>query len=172
MILLRGFSKRPQLPSIAGIYKIKAAAISAFPMYRGLASLVGLDVLDTGSEIEEEFATLEKYYPDYNFFYLHIKQIDTAGEDGDFARKVRLIEQVDAALGQVIYLSPEVIVITGAHSTPAIMALHSCHPVPVLIRSKWCRNEKINKFSEASGLKGSLARFPATYLMPMVMAHA
>jgi 2,3-bisphosphoglycerate-independent phosphoglycerate mutase len=172
MVLLRGFSKRPQFPSVAEIYKIKAAAISAFPMYRGLASLVGIDVLDTGAKLEEELATLDQYYPDYNFIFLHIKQVDTAGEDGDFERKVKMIEQADSAVGKIIKLNPDVVVITSDHSTPATMALHSWHPVPVLIRSKWSRPDRLNKFSESNCLRGGLGRFPATFLMPLIMAHA
>ncbi len=172
MILLRGFSKRPQFPSISEIYKLKIGAISIFPLYRGLASLVGMDIIETGNNIEDEFTALEKYYKDYNFFFLHIKQVDTAGEDGDFDRKVKMIELVDQQLGRIIKLSPDVIVITSDHSTPAIMALHSWHPVPVFIHSKWCRPDKITKFSESNCLHGGLGRFPATQLLPQVMAHA
>jgi 2,3-bisphosphoglycerate-independent phosphoglycerate mutase len=171
-VLLRGFSKRPQFPSIPEIYKVKAGAISAFPMYRGLASLLGMDLIDTGNNIEDEFAALEKYYQDFNFIFLHVKQVDTAGEDGDFNRKVKMIELVDRELGRVIKLNPDVIVIASDHSTPAIMGLHSWHPVPVFIHSKWCRPDKITKFSEANCLRGGLGRFPATQLLPQVMAHA
>jgi 2,3-bisphosphoglycerate-independent phosphoglycerate mutase len=171
-VLLRGFSKRPQFPSITEMYKLKAGAISTFPMYRGLASLLGLDLIETGNSIEDEFTALEKYYPDYNFFFLHVKQVDTAGEDGDFDGKVKIIEKVDRELARVIKLSPDVIVIASDHSTPATMALHSWHPVPVFIHSKWCRPDKIPKFSESNCLRGGLGRFPATQLLPLVMAHA
>jgi 2,3-bisphosphoglycerate-independent phosphoglycerate mutase len=172
MVILRGFSKRPQFPSWPEIYKLKAAAISAFPMYKGLAKLVGIDTIETGNNIEDEFTTLEEYYKDYNFFFLHIKQVDTAGEDGDFGRKVKLIEKVDSELGRLIRLCPDEIVITSDHSTPAILALHSWHPVPVLIHSKWCWPDKINKFSESTCRQGSLGRFSATQLMPQIMANA
>lgn len=172
MVLLRGFSKRPQFPSISEIYKLKACAISSFPMYRGLASMVGIDVIETGNNIEDKFATLEKYYKDYNFFFLHIKQVDTAGEDGDFNLKVKFIELVDKELGRLISLSPDVIAISSDHSTPAIMGLHSWHPVPVFIHSKWCRPDKITKFSEANCLRGGLGRFLAVQFLPQVMAHA
>lgn len=172
MILLRGFSKRPQFPSMPEIYKIKTAAISTFPLYRGLAELIGIDVIDTGDTMDEEVSILEKHYKDYNVFFLHIKQVDTAGEDGDFSRKVRLIEEVDQVVGRVLNLNPDVIVIASDHSTPAIMALHSWHPVPVLIHSKWCRPDKITKFSENNCQKGGLGRFYATQLMPQIMAYA
>jgi 2,3-bisphosphoglycerate-independent phosphoglycerate mutase len=172
MILIRGFSKQPQFPSMPDIYKIKAAAISTFPAYRGLASLVGIDVIDSGLSIEEEVAALEKYYKDYGLFFLHVKQVDTAGEDGDFDRKVKLIEQVDTILSRVIKLNPDVIVVTSDHSTPSILALHSWHPVPVLIFSKWCYPDKISKFSESNCLHGGLGRIFATQLLPLVMAHA
>jgi len=172
MVLLRGFSKRPQFPSMTDIYKIKAAAISSFPMYRGLASLVGVDVLETGNNLEDKIATLEKYFKDYNLFLLHIKQVDMAGEDGDFANKVIQIEEVDKAMASVINLKPDVIVITSDHSTPATLGMHSWHPVPVLIHSKWCRPDKMIKFSESNCRNGGLGRFQAVQLMPMVMAYA
>jgi 2,3-bisphosphoglycerate-independent phosphoglycerate mutase len=171
MVLLRGFSKRPQYPSLSEIYKVKAVAISSFPTYRGLASVVGIDVVESGSTLNDGLATLEKYYKDYNLFFLHIKQVDMAGEDGDFVRKVRAIEDADRAVARVIKLNPDVIVIAGDHSTPAIMALHSWHPVPVLIHSKWCRPDKKTKFCESGCLSGGLGRFPALQLMPQVMAH-
>jgi 2,3-bisphosphoglycerate-independent phosphoglycerate mutase len=172
MILLRGFSKRPQFPSISEIYKLKAASISYVPVYRGLSQLVGIDVLDTGNSLDGELNTLENYFKDYNFFFLHIKQVDTAGEDGDFERKVKLIEETDKALERIIKLKPDVTVVTSDHSTPATLGLHSWHPVPVLIHSKLCRPDKIMKFSEFNCLHGGLGRFPATQLMPQVMAHA
>jgi len=172
MILLRGFSKRPQFPTMADIYKLKAAAIATYPMYRGLAKLVGMDVLETGPTIEDEFETLKQYYTDYDFFFLHIKQPDSAGEDGDFDRKVKIIEQVDNALSRLISIGPEVIVVTADHSTPALLKGHSWHPVPVLLHSKWCRPDGVDKFSESACLLGGLGRFPATQVMPLAMANA
>ena len=172
MILLRGFSKRPQFPTVADIYKLKAIAIAAYPMYRGLAKLVGMDVVETGTTIEDEFEVLKQRYTDYDFFFLHIKQTDSAGEDGDFDRKVKIIERIDSALSRLISIGPDVIVVTADHSTPALLKGHSWHPVPVLLHSKWCRPDGVNKFSESACLLGGLGRFPATQVMPLAMANA
>jgi 2,3-bisphosphoglycerate-independent phosphoglycerate mutase len=172
MVLLRGFSKLPHLPTMSEIYKLKAAAIASYPMYRGLAKLVGMEVLDTGTGIEDEFATLSQNYTNYDFFFLHIKGSDAAGEDGDFARKVNVIEQVDRALSELISVEPDVIVVTGDHSTPALLKGHSWHPVPILLYSKWCRPDRVSEFSESACLSGGLGHLPATQVMPLAMANA
>jgi len=172
MILMRGFSKLPQWPTMGEIYKLKAAAIASYPMYRGLASLVGMDVLDTGTSFEEELATLKQNYTNYDFFFLHIKETDAAGEDGDFARKVRAIEQIDKALPELISIEPDVIVVTGDHSTPALLKGHGWHPVPILLYSKWCRADRVSEFSESACLSGGLGRLPAIQVMPLAMANA
>ena len=172
MALLRGFSERPQLPTMGEIYKLKPAAIAAYPMYKGLARLVGMEVLKTGTTIEDEFLTLKQNYAAYDFFFLHIKGTDSAGEDGDFERKVRIIEQVDDALPNLITLEPDVFIVTGDHSTPAILKGHSWHPVPMLLYSKWCRPDRVSEFSESACVSGGLGHFPATQIMPLAMAHA
>ena len=172
MVLLRGFSRRPCFPTMADIYKLKPAAIASYPMYRGLARLVGMDVLETGASIEDEFNTLTQNYSDFDFFFVHVKGTDSAGEDGDFDRKVRLIEEVDSALPELISLQPDVIVVTGDHSTPALLKAHSWHPVPVLLYSKWCRPDRVSEFSESACILGGLGRLPATQIMPLAMANA
>ena len=172
MLLLRGFSRKPNFPTMGEVYKLKPAAIATYPMYRGLAKLVGMETLETGSGIDDEFATLEQSYRKYDFFFLHIKGTDSAGEDGDFNRKAKVIEEVDEALAGLIRLEPDVIVVTGDHSTPAALKGHSWHPVPVLVSSKWCRPDRVGEFSEAACLFGGLGRLPATQLMPLAMAHA
>ncbi len=172
MILLRGFSRRPHFPAMTEIYKLKPAAIASYPMYRGLARLVGMTILETGTSIEDEFRTLTQNYSNHDFFFLHIKGADSAGEDGDFTRKVRVIEQVDSALAGLISLEPDVIVVTGDHSTPAVLKGHSWHPVPTLLYSKWCRPDRVKEFSEAACVAGGLGRFPATQIMPLAMANA
>jgi len=172
MVILRGFSKLPHLPTMGEIYKLKPAAIASYPMYRGLAKLVGMEVLETGITIEDEFATLKQNYANYTFFFLHIKGADAAGEDGDFDRKVRIIEEVDNALSQLISMEPDVIVVTGDHSTPALLKGHSWHPVPILLYSKWCRPDRVSEFSESACIFGGLGRFPATQIMPLAMANA
>ena len=172
MVLIRGFSKRPHFPAMGEIYKLKPAVIASYPMYRGLAKLVGMEVLETGAGIEDEFATLKGNYANYDFFFLHIKGADLAGEDGDFDRKVRVLEQVDNTLPSLIGLEPDVIVVTGDHSTPALLKGHSWHPVPILLYSKWCRSDRVSYFSESACIFGGLGRFPTTQVMLLTMANA
>jgi len=172
MVLLRGFSRRPHFPPMGEIYKLKPAAIAGYPMYRGLAELVGMEVLETGTTIEDEFMTLKQCYANYDFFFLHIKGTDSAGEDGDFGRKARILEQIDNTLPKLTSLGPDVIVVTGDHSTPALLRGHSWHPVPILLYSKWCRPDRISEFSETACASGGLGRFPATQVMPLAMANA
>jgi 2,3-bisphosphoglycerate-independent phosphoglycerate mutase len=172
MILLRGFAKKPQLQTMQEIYKLNPLAIAVYPMYRGLARLVGMQVAKTGTTLEDEFKTLKDNYKKYDFFFLHVKWMDTAGEDGDFARKVKVLEQIDAALPVLTGLNPDVSVVTGDHSTPAVFGGHSWHPVPILISAKYCRTDAVNKFSETAFLAGGLGRISATQIMPLAMANA
>jgi 2,3-bisphosphoglycerate-independent phosphoglycerate mutase len=172
MVLLRGFSRRPDIPTLKDIYKLNPAAIAAYPMYRGLARLVGMKLLKTGPAVADEFDTLKQNYDGYDFFFIHIKGTDSAGEDGDFERKVKVIEEVDKALPALTGLKPDVIVVTGDHSTPALLKGHSWHPVPVLLFSKYCRTDRVGGFSETACIAGGLGRLPATQLMPLAMANA
>ena len=155
------------------VYKLRAAAIATYPMYRGLAKLVGMNVLNTGETIESEFETLEKNYNDYDFFFIHIKKTDSYGEDGNFEGKVKVIEEVDKLIPRLTKLDPDVIVVTGDHSTPAVMKGHSWHPVPTIIYSKErSRYDTVSVFNEIECMKGGLGRFPAQSLMALAMAHA
>ncbi|MFC1938189.1 2,3-bisphosphoglycerate-independent phosphoglycerate mutase [Chloroflexota bacterium] len=172
MALLRGFSMHPQLPTMDEIYKLKPAAIASYPMYRGMAKLAGMEVLETGPTIKDEIMTLKQNYANHDFFYVHVKQTDAAGEDGDFDRKVRVIEQIDSALSELISMDTDVIVVTGDHSTPALLKGHSWHTVPTLLYSKWCRPDNVKEFSESACLSGGLGRLPATQIMPLAMANA
>jgi 2,3-bisphosphoglycerate-independent phosphoglycerate mutase len=172
MVLLRGFSELPHLPTMSEIYKLKPLAIAIYPMYRGLARLVGMEVVEAGTTLEDEFTILKKNYADYDFFFIHVKWTDSAGEDGDFNRKVKVLEQVDAALPDLLSLKPDVLVITGDHSTPAVLAGHSWHPVPVLIASKYCRTDGVSQFSEPAFIAGGLGRLQASQIMPLAMANA
>jgi len=172
MVLMRGFAELPHLPSMGEVYKLRAAAIASYPMYRGLAKLAGMEILETGMSIEDELATLKQSYAGFDFFFVHVKGTDAAGEDGDFDRKVSIIEQVDNALPELIGLEPDVIVVTGDHSTPALLKGHSWHPVPVLLYSEWCRPDGVGQFSETACLSGGLGRFPGTQIMPLAMANA
>jgi 2,3-bisphosphoglycerate-independent phosphoglycerate mutase len=172
MVLLRGFSRRPDIPSIPEIYKLKPAAIATYPMYRGLARLVGMQVLPGGETITEQLDSLRRYYADYDFFFVHFKSTDARGEDGDFRAKVQAIEELDKALPGLLSLDPEVLIVTGDHSTPATLAMHSWHPVPFMLKSKWCRLDNVTEFSERACLAGGMGRFPATEIMPLAMANA
>ena len=173
MILLRGFSKMPDWPSFEDVFGLHAAAIASYPMYRGVAKLVGMNVLPTGSTLNDRLATLEEYWENYDFFFVHVKHTDSAGEDGDFTRKVKLIEEVDAAMPRLLNLKPNVLIVTGDHSTPSLLKSHSWHPVPVLIWSKQCRADSVHQFGERACMIGGLGpRIPAKDLMPIALANA
>ncbi|MFC2068313.1 2,3-bisphosphoglycerate-independent phosphoglycerate mutase [Chloroflexota bacterium] len=172
MLLLRGFSQRTYFPSMAEVYRLQPAAIASYPMYRGLAKLLGIDILATGMSVDDELQTLKQNYADYDYFFLHIKGTDIAGEDGDFDRKTRIIADIDRSLTDIMSLQSVVVVVTGDHSTPAILGGHSWHPVPVLLYSKWCRPDKVSEFSETACLSGGLGRLYATQIMPLAMANA
>jgi 2,3-bisphosphoglycerate-independent phosphoglycerate mutase len=172
MVLLRGFSQHPDLPTIGDVFKLNAAAIAAYPMYRGLAKLVGMRVLATGPSISDEFDTLSKHYSDYDFFFIHIKKTDSTGEDGNFDAKVQVLEEIDEQLPRILKLEPDVLVISGDHSTPALLKSHSWHPVPVALLSKWCRRDQVREFSEAACSSGALGRFRSVEVMPLAIANA
>jgi 2,3-bisphosphoglycerate-independent phosphoglycerate mutase len=173
MVLLRGFAKRPAIPSYQETFGLRAAAIAVYPMYRGLAKLLGMKTLPVqGETIADEFTTLEKNWNDFDFFYLHVKKTDSAGEDGDFARKARVIEELDAQLPRLLSLKPDVIIVSGDHSTPALLKSHSWHPVPTLLYSKYVRADGIAEFGERACARGGLGRLPAKDLVPIALANA
>ena len=172
MVLLRGFAQYPDFPQMNQVFSLIPAAIAPYHMYRGLTKVVGIELLPTGATIEEVIFALIEHYDSYDFFFLHVKEADIAGEDGDFERKVRVIEEVDSALPRLIDLNPDVIIVTADHSTPAILKAHSWHPVPFLLRSKWCRRDAAEEFSERACAAGGLGRFPATQVMPLALANA
>jgi 2,3-bisphosphoglycerate-independent phosphoglycerate mutase len=173
MILLRGFSQLPDWPSFETVFGLRAAAIAAYPMYRGVAKLVGMDILPTGVAVGEELETLEAHWKDYDYFFFHVKPIDSAGEDGDFDRKVRLIEEVDAVVPRLLALEPDVLLVTGDHSTPSLLKYHSWHPVPMLLWSRYCRTDGVDRFGERACMAGGLGpRISAVDLMPLALANA
>ena len=172
MVLLRGFSSLPDLPSMGDAYGLHPAAIAAYPMYRGLATIVGMRVIPTGKTFHEELATLHQHYQENDFFYVHYKPADAAGEDGNFEAKVQALEDLDSHIPTVLDLDPDVLMIAGDHSTPSIMAAHSWHPVPLLLRSQLTRGEGVQSFTERSCAAGSLGRLPATQIMLLGLAHA
>jgi len=173
MVLLRGFSQNPSWPLMNECFGLKSAAIAAYPMYRGVAKLIGMEVLETGQSIDDEFDTLEQHWDDYDYFYLHIKKTDSYGEDGDFEKKKAVIEEVDRQIPRLRALHPDVIVVTGDHSTPSKLKMHSWHPVPVLLWSKDCRKDLVDQFGERACILGGLGtRLPADDLIALALANA
>ena len=171
-LTMRGFSVKPALPSYEEVYGLKAAAIAAYPMYKGLARLVGMEIVGQPKSLDEEIDVLEKAWGDYDFFFVHFKYTDSRGEDGNFAEKVKMIEKFDSIVPRVEALKPTVLVVTGDHSTPAALASHSWHPVPVLLWAATCRPDACQAFGETEASRGGLGHFEAVYLMPLALAHA
>ena len=171
-LTMRGFSVKPHLPTYQEAYGVKAAAIAVYPMYKGLASLVGMTIVGKPSTLQEEIDVLEQAWKDYDFFFVHFKYTDSRGEDGNFAEKVKMIEQFDAVVPRVTALKPTVLIVTGDHSTPAALASHSWHPVPTLLVAGSCRPDGCQAFGEREALRGGLGQFEAIYLMPLALAHA
>jgi 2,3-bisphosphoglycerate-independent phosphoglycerate mutase len=173
MVLLRGFSKRPDWPTMPETFGLRAAAVAAYPMYRGVSKLVGMDVVPTGEKVEQTFATVVERWNDFDFFYVHVKKTDSAGEDGDFAAKVAVIEEVDRQLPALLDLEPDVFVVTGDHSTPTSLKAHSWHPVPVLLWARHCRPDAVTRFGERACMAGALGpHMPTVNLMPLMLANA
>ena len=173
MMLLRGFSQLPDWPMFPEVFGLKSVAIAMYPMYRGVAKLVGMDNTPASHSYEEEIDVLEEKWEEYDFFFVHIKKTDSYGEDGSFDNKIKEIEKVDALLPRILALDPAVLIITGDHSTPCAMKYHSWHPVPLLLNAKTCRPDGIDNFGERACVKGGLGpRFPAYELMPLALAHA
>ena len=172
MVLMRGFSGAPAIPPIPEIYNLRPASIAVYPMYRGLARLVGMEILPTHDTITDQLKSLHQHYNDYDFFFIHFKNTDSRGEDGDFEAKVHAIEELDNALPSLLTLDPDVLIVTGDHSTPAPLAMHSWHPVPFMLQSRYCRPDTVTEFSEQACLGGGMGRFPAVDIMPLAMANA
>lgn len=170
-LLLRGFSKIPSIPTMAERFKLRPAAIATYPMYRGLARLVGMDILETGETLQDEVTTLKESFDHYDFFYLHFKKPDMAGEDGNFKMKVKAIEEIDQIFSSILKLKPDVWAVTGDHSTPALLKGHSWHPNPILLQSRYIRPDRIRRFTERHCQKGQLGRFPAVNLLPLMLAN-
>jgi len=171
-VLLRGFAGPPRAPSMRDVFRLKAAAISAFPTYQGVGRIVGMDVLPGGDTLESEIVTLERHFGHYDFFYLHVKWTDSAGEDGRFLEKVRLLEAVDRLVPRVEALCPDVLAVAGDHSCPSVFREHTWHPVPFLVHSRWCMPTSVKRFTERECARGSLGCFPAERAMLLMMSHA
>ncbi|GLV48363.1 putative 2,3-bisphosphoglycerate-independent phosphoglycerate mutase [Thermus sp. LT1-2-5] len=173
--LFRGASKKPRFPSLKEVFGLKAAAIASYPMYKGLAALVGMEVLPVegeGDAHEGKLKALKEHWERYEFFYLHFKKTDAKGEDGDFWGKVAEIERFDALLPELLALKPVVLALTGDHSTPALLKAHSWHPVPLLLHGPYLRRDEARRFTEGEALRGSLGHLRGVELMPLLLAHA
>jgi 2,3-bisphosphoglycerate-independent phosphoglycerate mutase len=171
-MVLRGFSKRPNWPTMKQRFKLNCCAIAEYPMYRGIAQILGMDKLAAGSGAEEAFKTYVKNHDKYNFFFVHIKKTDSYGESGLFEEKVKVIEDVDSALPLLLDKMPDTLVITGDHSTPVYMKSHSWHPVPILIHSDYCGADQTKRFTENECNVGGLSSFPARHMMNLALANA
>ncbi len=171
-VLLRGFSVMPDLLPFPQAYGLNPLAVANYPMYRGIAKLVGMEAPPVPGGVEDEITFLTAQYADYDFFFLHIKKVDSYGEDGNFAEKVRRIEEFDEILPRILALDPDVLVVTGDHSTPALMKGHSWHPVPLLIKSPYALGGLCSGFSEREASRGELGMIRTIHLMPLALAHA
>jgi 2,3-bisphosphoglycerate-independent phosphoglycerate mutase len=169
---MRGFAAKPNLPSYHEVYGLRAAAIAVYPMYKGLARLVGMDIIGNASTLEEQVATLKQAWNDYDFFFLHFNYTDSTGEDGDFQAKVQRIEELDRVLPAIESLKPNVLIVTGDHSTPSYLKSHSWHPVPTLLVSDCCRPDPHTAFNESTCITGGLGHFESQYLMALALANA
>ena len=172
MLLLRGFAQLPSLPAMGEVYRLDPAAIAAYPMYRGLATVAGMNVIPTGKNFAAEMDTLRANWDKHDFFFIHYKPADAAGENGDFDAKVRCLEDLDPFVPDILELGPDVLMVAGDHSTPAIMAAHSWHPVPFMLHSKLTKGEGVPTFDERACALGSIGSIPATSVMVMGLSHA
>ncbi len=171
-VLLRGFAKPPAFPPLPDVTGMRAGAFAVYPMYRGLAKLVGMTVMPGGGTPGSQLEALKSRWDDFDFFFFHFKKADTAGEDGDFRAKIEALEEFDGLVPRLRELGADVLIVAGDHSTPAIMAAHSWHPVPFLIHSRWGRPDRVFEFNESACLNGALGTFPAVEVMPLALAHA
>jgi 2,3-bisphosphoglycerate-independent phosphoglycerate mutase len=169
---MRGFAAKPDLPSYEEVYGLKAAAIAVYPMYKGLARLVGMDIIGKAQTLAEQMDVLKQHWNDYDFFFIHFKYTDSTGEDGNFEAKVKRTEEFDAIIPRVLELNPTVTIVTGDHSTPSFLSGHSWHPVPTLLHSNCCRPDGLTSFGEDTCIRGGLGHFDAKHLMTLALANA
>jgi 2,3-bisphosphoglycerate-independent phosphoglycerate mutase len=169
---MRGFAAKPDLPSYQEVYGLRAAAIAVYPMYKGLARLVGMEIVGKSQTLDQQIETLGQAWNDFDFFFMHFKYTDSTGEDGNFAGKVQRIEELDAAIPRIVAMKPDVFIVTGDHSTPAFLKGHSWHPVPTLLVSNCCRPDGLTQFNESTSIRGGLGHFEAKYLMMLALSNA
>jgi 2,3-bisphosphoglycerate-independent phosphoglycerate mutase len=171
-LVLRGFSMLPKIPSFHELYGLRSAALAPYPMYKGLARTVGMDILDCGKTFPDQLRALQTHWEKYDYFFIHYKYTDSCGEDGDFLSKVNHIETLDSCIDSLVRLDPAVLAITGDHSTPAALRSHSWHPVPLLLVSSTCRRDGSAAFTETACARGALGNIESKYLMGLLLAHA
>ena len=171
-LTMRGFAAKPELPSYEQVYGLNAAAIAVYPMYKGLAALVGMKVIGEPKSLDEQIELLRQNWDLFDFFFIHFKYTDSTGEDGNFAAKVEQIERLDAAVPAIVELNPDVLIVTGDHSTPAYLKSHSWHPVPTLLVSDCCRTDDADGFGESQARSGGLGQFESKFLMTLALANA
>ena len=171
-LLLRGFAKHRPYKSMMERFKLKCLAIANYPMYRGVAFLLNMDLHPVVADVKSQFEAVKQNYDKYDFFFVHVKATDARGEDGNFDEKVKVVEEVDKLIPILTALNPDVLVVTADHSTPAVMKAHSWHPIPVLLKSVICRRDTVTRFDEISCIQGGLGRQPSMNLMPIVLANA
>lgn len=172
MVLLRGWAQLPNLPEFGRVYHLNPAAIAAYPMYRGLASVASMRIIPTGMTFGDEVDTLRANWNDHDFFFIHYKPADAAGEDGDFDGKVKCLEELDIHIPRILDLEPDVLMVAGDHATPAIMASHSWHPVPFMLHSRLTLGEGVDGFNERACAQGSIGRIPAETIMLLALSHS
>ena len=162
----------PTIPSLHELYGLRSAALAIYPMYKGLARAVGMEILNSGDTFSDQLRALETHWDGYDYFFIHYKYADSSGEDGDFLSKVRHIETLDSSIGPLVNLEPAVLAVTGDHSTPSALRSHSWHPVPLLLVSPTCRRDGSTAFTESVCTRGGLGTMKSKYLMGVLLAHA
>lgn len=172
MVTLRGFAKHRPYPSMLERYKLRSLCLANYPMYRGVSYLVGMDIHPVLPDVSAQIDAMREAWDRYDFFFIHAKTTDKTGEDGDYDAKVSAIEKLDDSAVRILESKPDVLVITGDHSTPSALKSHSWHPVPVLLHSEHVRLNPVDAFNEVECLKGALGQFPAKDLMAQALAHA
>ena len=171
-ILMRGFAELPHIPSMTERFGLRPAALAVYPDYKGVSRLVGMDVINGLKDLNDQAEALKEYWDQYDFFFVHHKYADSRGEDGDFQGKVAEIEKVDAFLPQIMNCRPDVLIVTGDHSTPAVMKSHSYHPIPFLLHGQNTRPDEVVEFGERACAKGLWGIIPGVMLIRLALAYA
>lgn len=171
-ILLRGFAQLPVIPSLEERFGLGGVAIAVYPDYKGVSRLVGMEVVENLSDLNDQVTALKECWNKHDYFFFHHKYTDSTGEDGDFDGKVSQIEKVDSILPEILNLDPDVVIITGDHSTPSTERSHSSHPVPFMINSSGCRPDSVKSFGERACSAGVWHVLPGKALMPIALGYA